>query len=326
MATHAVFSPPAVDRLFNAPISRVIVTDTLPLRPRAALREPRGPLDRHHRGQRDLGDLRGRVGLGHLRRREPALGRAAGARRARLDLLCAPPRAGRHSRSRRCPRPRCTPPPQRERGSRHARRLRLAGSIPAVVYGEGVDAAADRGRRQGVPHRRLGRAGPQLPDRPRRRRPEVPRAWRARSSVTRCAAPSRTSTSRSSTPTSRSWPRSRCTSSATPSRCATPTGRSTSRCSASKMRSPPRPDPHAHRRRHLGPQAVGGAIRVADLALPEGVVLAVDPTASVVTTHPGRVAAKPAGGGRARSRANSPPWRFGARREEPAAGTRERRS
>jgi len=33
MATHAVFSPPAVDRLFNAPVSRVIVTDTLPLPP-----------------------------------------------------------------------------------------------------------------------------------------------------------------------------------------------------------------------------------------------------------------------------------------------------
>ncbi len=33
MATHAVFSPPAVDRLFNAPVSRVIVTDTLPLGP-----------------------------------------------------------------------------------------------------------------------------------------------------------------------------------------------------------------------------------------------------------------------------------------------------
>ncbi|NNN02920.1 MAG: ribose-phosphate diphosphokinase [Acidimicrobiaceae bacterium] len=33
MATHAVFSPPAVERLFNAPISRVVVTDTLPLSP-----------------------------------------------------------------------------------------------------------------------------------------------------------------------------------------------------------------------------------------------------------------------------------------------------
>jgi ribose-phosphate pyrophosphokinase len=33
MATHAVFSGPAVDRLFNAPVSRVVVTDTLPLSP-----------------------------------------------------------------------------------------------------------------------------------------------------------------------------------------------------------------------------------------------------------------------------------------------------
>ncbi|EQD48762.1 ribose-phosphate pyrophosphokinase, partial [mine drainage metagenome] len=33
MATHAIFSPPAVDRLFNAPVSRVVVTDTLPLPP-----------------------------------------------------------------------------------------------------------------------------------------------------------------------------------------------------------------------------------------------------------------------------------------------------
>jgi ribose-phosphate pyrophosphokinase len=33
MATHAVFSYPAADRLFNAPVSRVIVTDTLPLGP-----------------------------------------------------------------------------------------------------------------------------------------------------------------------------------------------------------------------------------------------------------------------------------------------------
>jgi ribose-phosphate pyrophosphokinase len=31
MATHAVLSDPAVDRLKAAPISRVVVTDTLPL-------------------------------------------------------------------------------------------------------------------------------------------------------------------------------------------------------------------------------------------------------------------------------------------------------
>ncbi len=34
--------------------------------------------------------------------------------------------------------------------------------------------------------------------------------------------------------------------------------------------------------------AVGASIRVSDLALPEGVVAAVDPSATVVTTHPGR--------------------------------------
>lgn len=33
MATHAVFSNPATERLFNAPVSRVVVTDTLPLGP-----------------------------------------------------------------------------------------------------------------------------------------------------------------------------------------------------------------------------------------------------------------------------------------------------
>jgi large subunit ribosomal protein L25 len=36
--------------------------------------------------------------------------------------------------------------------------------------------------------------------------------------------------------------------------------------------------------------AAGSSIRVADLTLPEGVVSAIDPTATVVTTHPGRVA------------------------------------
>jgi ribose-phosphate pyrophosphokinase len=33
MCTHAVLSDPAVDRLKNSPISRVVVTDTLPLPP-----------------------------------------------------------------------------------------------------------------------------------------------------------------------------------------------------------------------------------------------------------------------------------------------------
>ncbi len=38
---------------------------------------------------------------------------------------------------------------------------------------------------------------------------------------------------------------------------------------------------------------VGSSIRVADLVLPEGVVPTIDPSVTVVTTHPGRVAAKP---------------------------------
>ncbi len=56
MATHAVFSPPAVDRLFNAPVSRVIVTDTLPLGPKA-LRKARDPFGGDPRRQRHFGDF-----------------------------------------------------------------------------------------------------------------------------------------------------------------------------------------------------------------------------------------------------------------------------
>jgi ribose-phosphate pyrophosphokinase len=33
MCTHAVLSDPAIDRLKNSPISRVVITDTLPLPP-----------------------------------------------------------------------------------------------------------------------------------------------------------------------------------------------------------------------------------------------------------------------------------------------------
>jgi ribose-phosphate pyrophosphokinase len=33
MATHGVLSPPAVERLSNSPISRVVLTNTLPLAP-----------------------------------------------------------------------------------------------------------------------------------------------------------------------------------------------------------------------------------------------------------------------------------------------------
>jgi len=65
----------------------------------------------------------------------------------------------------------------RGKGSRNARRLRLAGSIPAVVYGEAWSRCRSRWS-QVVSHRRLRRAGHQLTDRTRRRRQEVPRHGR----------------------------------------------------------------------------------------------------------------------------------------------------
>ena len=57
MATHAVFSPPAVDRLFNAPVSRVIVTDTLPLGPERRFEKLEVLSVASHRRERDFGDF-----------------------------------------------------------------------------------------------------------------------------------------------------------------------------------------------------------------------------------------------------------------------------
>ena len=74
MATHAVLSDPAVDRLKASPISRVVVTDTLPVPPRTrtfdkleVLSVSPDPRRRHRRG------LRGHLGLGDLRWRQPGL-------------------------------------------------------------------------------------------------------------------------------------------------------------------------------------------------------------------------------------------------------------
>ena len=73
-ATHGVFSGPAYERLAyeNSGIERIVVTDTIPLRP--------GAPGQHHRALRrpdarrlDPPHLRRRLGLGDLRRREPAL-------------------------------------------------------------------------------------------------------------------------------------------------------------------------------------------------------------------------------------------------------------
>ena len=64
-ATHGVLSGPAVDRLKNAPIREVVVTNTLPIPDRQAVRHPPGALDRpdHRRGAR-------RRVRGHQRQRD----------------------------------------------------------------------------------------------------------------------------------------------------------------------------------------------------------------------------------------------------------------
>ncbi len=73
MATHAVLSDPAVDRLKNSALTKVVVTDTLPIAPGPAVRQAGGAvggqadLRRHRRG------VRGHLGVGDLRRREPGL-------------------------------------------------------------------------------------------------------------------------------------------------------------------------------------------------------------------------------------------------------------
>ena len=72
VATHGVLSPPAVDRLKNAPITEVVITNTLPV-----------PEEAHHLdiltvlsigpilAGRDQRHLRRRLGERHLQGREP---------------------------------------------------------------------------------------------------------------------------------------------------------------------------------------------------------------------------------------------------------------
>ncbi len=72
-ATHGVFSGPAIDRLKNAPIEKVVITNTLPLPPEKQHRQDRGALRRRHHRGRDRRGVRGHLGLEHLRRPEPEL-------------------------------------------------------------------------------------------------------------------------------------------------------------------------------------------------------------------------------------------------------------
>ena len=72
-ATHALFNDPALERIAESAFERVIVTDTVPVDELTQAGERRGALDlRPARGD-DPERLLGRLRLGDLRRREPAL-------------------------------------------------------------------------------------------------------------------------------------------------------------------------------------------------------------------------------------------------------------
>jgi len=71
MATHAVFSPPAWTDSSTHDQSRHRHRHPA-ARPERRFENSRS-LHRDYRGERDFGDFRGRLGVGHLRRREPAL-------------------------------------------------------------------------------------------------------------------------------------------------------------------------------------------------------------------------------------------------------------
>ena len=72
-ATHGVFSGPAYERLaYESRIERIVVTDTIPLRP-GAPGQHHGAPDRPDPGRLDPPHLHRRLGVRDLRRREPAL-------------------------------------------------------------------------------------------------------------------------------------------------------------------------------------------------------------------------------------------------------------
>ena len=73
MATHGVFSGPAIDRLKNSVITKVVVTNTLPLPPEKQIDKIEvlsvaGDHRRRHRRR-----VRGHLGQRDLRRRQPDL-------------------------------------------------------------------------------------------------------------------------------------------------------------------------------------------------------------------------------------------------------------
>ena len=71
-ATHGLFSGKARQLLEEAPIEQVVVTNTVPI-PEERTFAAEGPLDRAVDRERPPSGLRGRLGLGDLRRRQPGL-------------------------------------------------------------------------------------------------------------------------------------------------------------------------------------------------------------------------------------------------------------
>ena len=72
-ATHGLFNGQALERIAASEIHKLVVTDTVPLDPLAATGQHPGAVDRRHPRRDDLERVRRRLGVGDLRRREPAV-------------------------------------------------------------------------------------------------------------------------------------------------------------------------------------------------------------------------------------------------------------
>ena len=179
MATHGVLSGPAIDRLKNSAIARVVITNTLPLPPEkqidkievlsvaGVIADAIDAVFEDTSRQRDL------------RRREPGLSESASdPEPSDLRLPVARPVVlVRRSIAGALMRPQEPAPPwivtlTAETGrptgsSRPARRLRAEGKVPGVVYGHGRSPCGHR--RLGASCARPSRPGrPERPDRPSR--------------------------------------------------------------------------------------------------------------------------------------------------------------
>ena len=165
-ATHGVLSGPAVDRLKNAPIREVVVTNTVPIPDEKQLRQarrccrsprssprPSTPCSRTPASARSSAATTSR-----LRGRSASTSEPSGGHR--LERPCV--RHARHHPRRRAARP--------SSGSRPAGRLRRQGKVPAVVYGLGTDPVSVTVPARELQHILAGRERRQHADHPRGRR------------------------------------------------------------------------------------------------------------------------------------------------------------